>query len=209
MFVRGDLGLDRVIACLAAPPLRVGQEQALVAREAVDHRCRLAAQGRVVGVDGDQKATQVGNVLTEGQLAIDAHAGDGFVGVVLGGQFVRLGRETVGVFLCPPVAQAAIGVDLSALVVEAMGDFVSDDRADGAVVHRRVSRRIEEWRLQDASRKHDLVFQAAIVGVHRLRGHAPLLTIHRLAVFADLVGPFEGTGARHVAVKITRGSIEL
>ena len=77
--------------------------------------------------------------------------------------------------LRPPVAHGAGRVDLAALVVEAVADLVADDRADGAVVHRRVRRRIEERRLQDAGGEDDLVLEAAVVGVDGLRRHGPLL----------------------------------
>jgi FtsH-binding integral membrane protein len=39
-----DLGLDRIVALLAAPRLGEGQEEALVARQAVDDRGRLPAE---------------------------------------------------------------------------------------------------------------------------------------------------------------------
>ena len=38
----------------------------------------------------------------------------------------------------PPFAQVALAVELRALIVEAVGHFVSDDYADAAVVHRRI-----------------------------------------------------------------------
>jgi len=52
--------------------------------------------------------------------------------------------------------QRAIGVDLAALVVEAVGEFVADDRAGSAIVHRGVGIRIEDRRLQDRGREHDV-----------------------------------------------------
>jgi len=55
--------------------------------------------------------------------------------------------------LRPPVHQVALLVELSALVIESMGDLVTDYEPDGAVVH--VPRTIagEERALQDTSGK--------------------------------------------------------
>ena len=91
----------------------------------------------------------------------------------------------------PPVADLAGLVELAALVVEAVADLVADDRADGAVVHRRIGVRIEERRLQDRGRERDLVHQRVVVGVDRLRVHAPLVAIDRLAEARDLAVPLE------------------
>ena len=85
----------------------------------------------------------------------------------------RQRREPGCVLLGPPVANGAGRVDLAALVVEAVADLVADDRADRAIVHRRVRRRIEERRLQDAGREDDLVLEPAVVGVDRLPGSSP------------------------------------
>jgi hypothetical protein len=65
-------------------------------------------------------------------------------------------------------------VELAALVVEAVTDLVTDHGADAAVVDRIVRGRIEERRLQDRSREHDLVGKRVVVRVHRLRRHDPL-----------------------------------
>jgi hypothetical protein len=62
-----------------------------------------------------------------------------------------------------------------------VADLVADDRANRAVVHRRIRARIEERRLQDALWEHDLVLEAAVIGIHRLWRHPPLLAIDELA----------------------------
>ena len=70
-------------------------------------------------------------------VLIDDALAAGFIGFCIG----------VG----PPVAQVSLGIELAALVVETMNDFVSDDHADCAVVHRVVlaifrSKAAEEFR---------------------------------------------------------------
>jgi hypothetical protein len=77
----------------------------------------------------------------------------------------KAARSSVG----PPVAQVAVPSYLAALVVEAVPDLVADHRADCAVVHRVVGLDVEERRLQDRGREHDLVHARVVVGVDRLR----------------------------------------
>lgn len=56
-------------------------------------------------------------------------------------------------FLCPPVHQVTLFIELSALVIKTMGDLVTDYEPNGAVIH--VPRTIagEERALQDTGGK--------------------------------------------------------
>ena len=85
---------------------------------------------------------------------------------------------------------------LRALVVEAVADLVADHRADAAVVHRVVGVQVEERRLQDRGREDDLVHARVVVGVDRLRRHAPLVAVDRLAELGEVAGGLERGGAR-------------
>ena len=93
----------------------------------------------------------------QGQAALDVEAGQGFELVVLGAEARGQGLEVGLVLLGPPVAQHAVAVGFGALVVEAVADLVADHAADAAVVDGRVRVRIEEGRLQNSRREHDLV----------------------------------------------------
>ncbi len=81
------------------------------------------------------------------------HAGQRFEGGVLRAELLGALLERLAVGFGPPVAQRAIGVDLAALVVEAVRELMADDAADGAVVDRGIGVRIEDRRLQDAAGK--------------------------------------------------------
>ena len=83
-----------------------------------------------------------------------------------------------------------------------MADLVTDDRADRTVVHRRIRGQIEERRLQDARREDDLVLEPAVVRIHGLWRHRPLLAIDWLAEIRQLILPLETAGSLHVAVQI-------
>ena len=116
--------------------------------------------------------------------------------------------EGLRVGLRPPVREAAVGRELAALVVEAVADLVADHRADGAVVHGIVRVRIEERRLQDRRREHDLVVLRVVVGVHVLRIHLPLVAIHGAVEARELAMPFPQRRAAHVAEQIVAPHFE-
>ncbi len=80
--------LQRLVAHLGRPALRIGDEEALVAGEAVDHRRFLAAQAGAVGLVGRLQAGDVGDILAQRQLAVDVQAGERLVSVILLGQRV-------------------------------------------------------------------------------------------------------------------------
>ena len=81
----------------------------------------------------------------------------------------------------PPVAEIAVGVELAALVVEAVGEFVTDHGADRAEVHRIVGPVVIERRLQNSGGKRDVVLGRVVVRVHRHRRIIPIPLVERLA----------------------------
>src|SRR3546814_1438959 len=115
------------------------------------------------------RSRQIGDILAHRQIGIDESAGRRLIGRILRAERLRLRIEARRIFGGPPVAHRATGVDLAALIVETMGDFMPDHRSDRAIIDRIVDALAEIGRLQDAGRKHDLVLQPAIIGVHRLR----------------------------------------
>ena len=81
--------------------------------------------------------------------------------------------ETLVIVRRPPVAQYAPGIELAALVVEAVADFVADHGADSTVIDRVVGLHVEERRLQDRGRENDLVGEWIVVSIDGLRRHDP------------------------------------
>jgi len=86
----------------------------------------------------------------------------------------------------PPVAEIAIGIELAALVVEPVGEFVTNDRANGAEVQRVISLVVVKRRLQNSRRKRNVVLGRVVGSVDRHGRIRPLSFIER---FADLVQP--------------------
>ena len=83
-----------------------------------------------------------------------------------------------------------------------MTHFVADDRADRAVIDRRIGVRIEIGRLQDRRREGDLVGERVVIGVHRLRRHAPQRAIDRLGEALQLELMLELARAHRVAEQV-------
>ncbi len=78
---------------------------------------------------------------------------------------------------------------------------MADHAAGGAVVDRVVGGGVEDRRLQDAGREHD-VLQVAAVRVVDLRRHAPVAPVDRPLAAPDHEGPVVGGGRAHVGHQI-------
>ena len=165
-------------ALVAAGPLRQADEEALLRREAVDRLQRLAAvvasstRCRPASVP-PRSATSSPSVSLPLILMSSTTVYCEYWSTM---QSARL-SNFVGVLLGPPVLQIALGVELAAFVVEAVGQFVADGAAGVAVVRRVVHLRIEERRLQHAGREVDVVHLRVVVGVHGRRRHAPFAAV--------------------------------
>ncbi len=129
------------------------------------------------GVEGVGEAGYVGDVFAEGLAAFDVEIGEGGVGVVLGGEGGGDGFEVGEIFRGPPVADAAHGVEGSALRVKGVADLVADDGADGAVVVRGGSLGIEEGGLKNSGGEVETVVEREVDGVDGLGRHAPLFAV--------------------------------
>ena len=75
---------------------------------------------------------------------------------------------------------------------------MADDSADRAVVHRVVCVRVEERRLQNACRKHDLVHVGVVIRIHRGRCHAPVSPVDRFADLLHVPVSFEFLSANRI-----------
>ena len=94
------------------------------------------------------------------------------------------------------------------MIVEAVRQFVADDRSDAAEVDRHVGGAVIEGRLQNAGREIDVVFERTVISVDGRRRHIELLTIDGLAYFGKIA--LNGIGARvpYVGGVIRIGNID-
>ena len=79
---------------------------------------------------------------------------------------------------------------------------MADDGNYPAIVDCVVGLHVEEGRLQYRGRKHDFIHQRVVVGVDRLRRHAPFAAIDGLAELVEIAPVLELIGTHHVAPKI-------
>ena len=106
-----DCVAQRLVAVLSAPGLCKAQEEALVWCEPVQCLRLLALQRQLIRVVGGGQAGHVGDVLAQGELAVDRQILERFVAAELCGQRVAGGLELLQVLRRPPVVQLAMFVE--------------------------------------------------------------------------------------------------
>src|SRR5204863_5190741 len=106
--------------------------------------------------------------------------------------------------------QVAVGVELAALVVEAVRHLVADRAAAGrAEVDGGVEGGAEERRLELAGGQGDLVERGIVVGVDGGRRHAPVEAVDGLADLGELAGELEAAGGADVAGEVGAPELEV
>ena len=103
----------------------------------------------------------------------------------------------------PPVFQVALAIELPALVIEAVRQFMPDDGPHRTVVHRIIPAGIEERRLQNPGGKVDVVHLRIVISIHCRRAHAPFPAVYRLADFGNVAPLFKGCRLERVAQRIS------
>src|SRR5215472_12801393 len=196
----GDGAYTQILRTLVLTgPLRVADEEPLVGRKAVAFiQMLIFGSGFPRCVRQDQPA-QVCDVLALGELAVDLDVvDDDVLGILIDHALAAL-LELLGIVLAPPVAQITLGVELAALVVEAVGEFVTNRASGIAVVRSIVQLGIIERRLQHAGREIDIVHLRVVIGVDGRRRHAPLAPVQRPADLRQLAFALKNYRALHVA----------
>src|SRR5258708_31058685 len=169
-------------AGLVAAELTPRNEELLLRREAVDvSRARLAFQRLLVSKISDLRSAQVANALAQNQFAVVMYIFLDKVIVELARYASPASLKIFEISVCPPVTQSAQVVELRALIVKAVRDFVANNHPNGTIVHGIHSIEIKSRRLQNARREHDLIQQRIVVRVRSRRRHAPAAAIHKFA----------------------------
>src|ERR1700704_113558 len=179
------------------PIFRVTKKKALLGREAVGVLCGwLAMQRFLERRVCEFHAAQVRDALSLDQLAIFMQAFLDFIPIELFHNTFAAFLKTLHVFRSPPILKIAARIELRALIVEAVSDFVADDRPDAAIVVRIVTLGIVERRLQYSGWENDFVELWVVVGVDSGRGFAPLAAVNRFPDLRKVTSVFKLRGTK-------------
>ena len=186
------------------------KEEPLGAGQTINYRRLLAVEAQEIGPVTDRQTTKIADVLAQGQAAVHrvSLCFSGGQLVVLVNQLLGEGVERGAVLIGPPIIQPAAAVELGALVIETMTDFMTDHRTDRPIVHRRISVDVEERRLQDGRRKGDLIHGGHVIRVDGLWGHQPVSPVNRATQFRELAIQLKRRGALHVAVGVAVDNVQ-
>src|SRR6185295_10662150 len=134
MDVGFDLPAQRGFALKSAPSLREGYEKTLFPSQSVFNDIGLAFERQDVSVMGHLQSCQVGDILTQDLLAINAKIRERAVLVKLRTQ-LRSRRVIRGqVIRSPPVTESSLIVINISEFVKAVADFVSHARTGGSII---------------------------------------------------------------------------
>ena len=116
---------------VVAPDLPEADEELLLRSEAI---YLLPSPGDSYSAQRQANAAIIRRVLAKGKLAVQVNVVDRHVPVLVN-EALRALLE-IRVLGRPPVAQISMGVELAALIVEAVRQLMADDSADASQVHR-------------------------------------------------------------------------
>src|SRR5438270_7245167 len=116
-------------------PLSPGNEELLVRRKAVESWLRVLLFRFLKRQIGDFGARKISNAFAEHQLAIVVNVRFDEIVVELMGYTGSATLEPFQVISSPPVVEPALRVELRALIVETVADFVSHDDANRSIIH--------------------------------------------------------------------------
>ena len=112
-------------------------------------RHRLFLHRKRKAVIGDEKASQIGDVLAKRQIAIYVQAGQRFVMIILFGKAFCLLIETHLILRRPPLEKISTVIKKRPLIVKAVRQFMPDDGPDAAEIDRiiRTGSKNGGWRM--------------------------------------------------------------
>jgi len=123
-----------VILCITQKKLLLRRKRLLGLLLGCRDGGRIGCEARHERDEGEAQAAIIGGVLAEGEFAVDFDVVDCGELTVFVGNAAGLLFELFLVLRCPPVVEVAVGVELGALVVEAVRELVADDCANVSIV---------------------------------------------------------------------------
>src|SRR5205807_206293 len=157
----------------------------------------------------DAGASIVRGVFSQGEAAIQFQIVDRGKAAVLVGNATGAFLKFLCVFQSPPIAEISLGIELAALIVKTVGEFMANHQADSAKIDRIIHIAVEEGGLQDARRENDLVMQWIVESIYGGGRDVPLSLVYRFSDLHELPVVFKFAGPGKVAGKIVASNIEL
>src|SRR5438874_1199323 len=111
----------------------------------------------------DARAAVVGGIFAQRQFAIEFQIVHRDKVAILAGDAAGTLLKFLSILCRPPVAQIAGRIEFAPLIVEAVRQLVTNDVADAPKVDGIVHGLVEEWRLQNAGGKHNLIARAVVI----------------------------------------------
>ena len=128
---------------------------------------------------GHAHTAVIGDVFTDDELAVYLAAVEGNA-VKLIDHFLGQSLEGGIILFLPPVFQVAVFIKTCTVVVEGVGDFMADDRADAAQVFFDALGKAVKGLLQNRSRESDVVRVRVVARVDHMARHQPFRAVNRL-----------------------------
>jgi hypothetical protein len=173
---RMGVGVDSVdsvlLARLATPPVRIGNEEQLVLCEVLETReilVGLLVRATLPGLVGGRQSASIREVFTQCETAVDVER---LVVWARHSEFRILVYEALGTFFervdCgvrPPVCVVSVLVVVSASRIESVAELMTSNRPKRAVGHVRGNVDVEDGELHDAGRENNLITWWVVVGI--------------------------------------------
>src|SRR6185437_4879168 len=157
--------------CIAAP-LPPCDEELLIRGKALERRGRVLLLRLFEGEVCDFCSRKVADTLAQHQLSIVVDVRLNVVTVKLAYNARRFLLKTLHIVGCPPIVKAALRIELCALIVKAMADFMPNHHANRAVINSVHSLHVKSRRLENAGREDNLIHQWIVISIGSGRRHA-------------------------------------
>src|SRR5262249_1955097 len=108
--IRQHLLAQSAVADFLSPVLREGNEELLIAVEAVLRGRALACERRAISIVRSGQSAEVGDVLSQRLFSVDGEIGKRTVSVILSGQGGAGFLKVFEVVVSPPVAHTSFGI---------------------------------------------------------------------------------------------------
>src|SRR5215472_13496248 len=141
-----------------SPDHSPADKETLLRSEAIDvGRPGPALHGFLESVVCDRQPAKIRNGFAEDEFAVQIRAVRRLITAELFCDTLGTVRKFIAILFGPPVFEIALRIELTALIVETVSDFVPDDGTNGPIVQAIVRFGVEKRGLQNSGGKNDFI----------------------------------------------------